>query len=162
MGKEVTAKKIRASLISNLRFDKQIYVIATEVGSYYADVLCVRDQKLVEYEIKISRADLIKDFQKLKHKIYKNAQSDFIPTQFYFVVPENLIKIAIDLVKGSEYAKYGVIECSACSGLNGTCWVRKRAKNIHNQKVSDGVINTIAARASSQLANLLNKEVRNE
>lgn len=155
MSKEVTAKKIRASLISNLRFDKQIYVIATEVGAYFADVLCVRDQKLVEYEIKISRADLMKDFKKLKHKIYERDQSDFIPTQFYFVVPENLIKIAIDLVKGSEYAKYGVIECDS-----GTCWVRKRAKKIHNQKVSDGVVNTIAARASSQLANLLLKEAK--
>jgi hypothetical protein len=69
-----------------------------------------------EYEIKISRADYKKDFEKDKHKTLNGAN------YFYYVCPKNMI------IKSEVYDKYGLIYVWD----NGFIEVVKKPKRLNN------------------------------
>ena len=107
------SKNIEASLVMYL-YEKQHSPISSHFTAYglsECDVISIsKSDYIYEYEVKISRSDFKADFKKEKHKlmlegvgtkqrlIKENNKmiSDtwyLTPNYFYFVVPENLIKI---------------------------------------------------------------------
>jgi len=59
-----------------------------------SDTLVInRNGYAVEMEIKVSRSDFFADFKKKRHKIYGELSHTHIPNKFFYVVPEDLIKI---------------------------------------------------------------------
>lgn len=89
----MTAKEITQKIIDRYG-TKEIVIPNYYNGFFEADCLRVTGKgHLIEYEIKVSIADLKKDFDKKsygenKHEILKNGKS---VNRFFFVVPANLI-----------------------------------------------------------------------
>ena len=143
--------KIRTSCLEWLRLQQRCAFIATEVGSFSADVFGVSETKAIELEIKVSMGDLKRDFRKYKHNYYNgeqygsNYQLDWHPTHFYFVVPEEMLAEAKEFVaKHPHGLKYGVI-CAE------TMAVHKNPKRLHDREPSSKVKFAIALRMGSQL-----------
>lgn len=89
MGKSFNIHTALPSWI-RFHFPGDIAICNYFMGCYECDVLRVtNDDKLFEYEIKISRSDFKADFKKGK-KHGELAQGKRV-NRFYFVVPENLI-----------------------------------------------------------------------
>jgi len=154
---------IKTMIMSNFRFSKQFSFVATEV--MYADVLSISkdDKKLIEVEVKISKSDLLSDFAKFKHELYRKAQGDFVPHEFYYCVPNELVGEAL---KMTEDTPYGVMECRKWRGdlraSSDKILVRKRAKKLHKNEIPSTVKNTIVARMASELINCKLKLLTNE
>lgn len=69
----VTEAKV--ALLSYCRFARQMHYVATEAsvpGNALADVLASDGKSLIEYEVKVSMADLKGDSKKYKHMIYNS------------------------------------------------------------------------------------------
>lgn len=108
----MTSKEIKTKLLHFYRFKKRYKFIATEAGKWNSDVLVSNEKEILEIEVKVSLADLKKDFKKRKHGIYKNPTpyyTSFLPNKFYFCVPPELEEEATVLLKGSIY---GLLICS--------------------------------------------------
>lgn len=158
---------IKTALMLDYRFARKCNIIATEVGAYSSDFLAVSNcrKKLIEVEIKISKQDLIADFKKEKHQIYKEGKRKFVghdnirefceytPHEFHFCVPSDLVNDAIELTNGTNY---GVIKCGIGNGSVsvGRTVIVKRAKKLHTKEISQNVIDNILKRMASELANL--------
>lgn len=71
----VNSTVAKIALLQYCRFARQMHYVATEVAiaEGLADVLASNGKNLVEYEIKVSLQDLLKDKQKPKHVIYDPA-----------------------------------------------------------------------------------------
>jgi len=184
----IDSKYCKAALFSYFRFGKGISFIASECGLFSADMLLVtKKHKLVEIEIKISRADFRNDFKKYKHENYHMTLDECIekagantpyrkrqakeyfgyhPTQFYFAVPEELQDYVTRYLE-ERNSKYGVMVVLD-SGLphnRKLKWMQrvkvvKRAKRLHNDEVNEKVKNKIVARMSSELSNLWQKAIK--
>lgn len=68
----MTSLEAKVALLSYCRFARQYHYVATEVSiaEGLADVLASDGKNLVEYEIKVSIQDLLRDKEKPKHLIY--------------------------------------------------------------------------------------------
>lgn len=168
MTKQVTAKDITASIMANLRFAKQLKLVASEAGYFCSDVLAmdVDKGKFVEVEVKVSKSDLMADFKKYKHEYYlhqyRNKEplkesrrwkwyNSFVPKQFFFAVPERMLEYTLNAV---DDLPYGVI-CYRDNGLPHHRRVRieKRATKLHDKAVAPNVVDNVLLRMSSELCN---------
>ena len=176
----------KAALFSYLRFTGKSYLFASECGHYNSDILAVQKNKLIEYEIKISKTDFKNDFKKEKHEKFemsieqlqytltkmtennassyeiKSIKTDFIyiPNQFYFTVPTELVPFAKGYLE-AENSKYGLIEIRGRSYP----WIQKpivviKAQDLHDRPVQKIVQKTILSRMGSELANFGQKNLR--
>lgn len=147
------SKDIEAGLIMDLylKGHSPITSHATIMGLQECDVLSVsKSDYIYEWEIKISRSDFKKDFQKPKHtmitegkfiKESKKGTQYLVPNYFYFVMTENLIPVE-DI---PEYA--------------GLIWVTesqqfvmvKKAPMIHKTKATPEFIRKMAHQLSCKL-----------
>lgn len=148
---------IKACLAANFRFIKRCAIMATEVGYFNSDFLVIRDNKLVEVEIKLTKSDLLADFRKDKHAIFENKvepnkrQKDFIPNFFYFCVPPELVEVAVSKCIGK---KYGVLKVLDRGRYCDRIRVIKQASKLHENNVTEQVKTKIFSRLSSEMANL--------
>ena len=123
--------------------------IATEVGAFSADVLGISEKRMIEIEVKISLADLRADFSKNKHWSY-NRRSDYswdvqwIPNQFYYAVPEELVEPAKKLLVEKGCDRYGIINSTDFT-------VVKRAGYLHKNLPTSHVKFSLALRMGSEL-----------
>lgn len=162
-----TSKVIATALMSYLRFQRKHYLIATEVkyNKCRSDVLSVNDNKIYEFEVKVSKADLKKDFDKLltvgfrstrrkisKHALYnsKDPGSLFIPHYFSFVVPKSMVEYTLDLIK--PYTNYGVISFDE----DTLDWIKveKPARALSKKPFNRRVADKILMRATSELTQM--------
>jgi hypothetical protein len=117
----------------------RLIVPNSQVLGRESDVVSVTTaDMLVEFEIKISRADFQRDRKKARH-LHLKAKLDandpwlgvafnYTPAYFYYVVP-------INMIRESEVAHYaGLIEISIDERA---VFVTKRAPRLHDGKVSD-------------------------
>lgn len=126
--KEVSAADIDKKLWS--AFDNYDYRLSNVYlfGSESDFFAISKSGYCVEVEVKISRADFKNDFTKTtssgknKHE-YLVSENTFKPNQFYFAVPDGLIK-PDELPK-----QYGLIYCDDWSAR-----IIKRAKYLHKEK----------------------------
>lgn len=145
---------IKSLVIARARFANGVFMIATEAGFFNSDVLYVNEKgELIEVEVKVSKADLVNDFKKRKHTLFKG-DHEFIPHKFYFCVPKGLENDALELTKNTSY---GVMTCKdwygSVRGAMDRVITVKRAKNLHERPVSANVKRSIVQRMSSEIAN---------
>ena len=114
---------IKAVLTANYRFGKQCHLMATECGRYNADFLAIINNKLIEIEIKTSKADLNNDFKKPKHRIYASGNSYWTPNEFYFAVPEELVEYAVAKCVGKKYGVIRIIKSG--DRVKKSCYLAK-------------------------------------
>lgn len=112
---KVTADYIKAVVLGNLRFLKQVKYAATEAGRFNSDVLTInKNARLIEIEVKVTKSDLRNDFKKPKHRVYQQKPDHpWTPHQFYFAVPDHLVEYAVAQCVGKPY---GVIRVSEDDG----------------------------------------------
>ena len=97
---------------------------------FECDVLSFSKHRiLTEYEVKISRNDFFRDFEKKKHKFYLMGIS--CPNFLYYVVPENMV--SPDDIPHSEYGLMYVSE-------KGKLTLVKPAKPLTKNKQSEYTI----------------------
>src|ERR1700761_5989417 len=87
-----------------LRFAKHMPYVATETGYWAADVFGANDKFSIEVEVKVSIADLKREFttKTAKHYLYANAEASptkGAPNYFYFYVPQELEQQALEVIK---------------------------------------------------------------
>ena len=153
---------MKACLSAYFRFTNGCSCIATEAGSYSSDFLVVRKHKLVEVEIKVTKADLNADFRKPKHKIYESGRdSQWTPNQFYFAVPKELVAYAVSKCVDTPYGVMVVNESTRKYMWKDRVKVVKRAKKLHDRPVARVVIHTIYSRLASEMARLrINEQLK--
>jgi len=137
---------------SSASFEMTIY------GYYVADFIAINNNNyLTEVEVKVDKNDLAGELRSIecilenkprdkgcskfsKHKEYLNPSSDDEysqrhlvekrPSQFYFAIPKYLEEQAIKTIKKTNYGLIVV-------GENGSIDIVKKAKKIHNNKISE-------------------------
>lgn len=146
------SRKLKCAALHWLRLDQRCVFIATEAGGYCSDVIGINEKKFIEIEIKISKEDLRADFKKHKHHEYlgrptygiKPSTGRWIPNQFYFAVPKDLVEFACQQSDERSGSQYGVISADDFK-------VVKRAKWLHKRLPDSAVKHSIALRMGSEL-----------
>jgi len=147
------SKTLKKALLCYLRFKRGMIYVATECGMFNADVLAIKDDKLIEVEIKISKSDFLADFKKPKHESYREADIG-TPHLFYFCVPSDMSDYVLNYIN-SHNLPYGVMSVvSKVSSWKDAVSIVKSAKKIHNREIGKNTKDIIAARMSSEIANL--------
>jgi len=163
-------------LLALLRFKKSMNIVATEVkyNNCISDVLGTVNNKIYEYEVKTSKEDLKRDFNKtigiskrrvakkdrakykgyLKHEVYNNKKASmFVPHYFYFVVPQELEEEALKVCE--KHKKYGVLVWNPDGKrIEQKFASKKRASALNKDTLNKRVVEKIIRRATSELINL--------
>jgi hypothetical protein len=158
--------------MSYFRYTRQA-VVATEVDLYpwgVADVMADTKSEVYEVEVKVSLADLKKEFEcKVKHRgclknesYLKDGYTYNIPINyFYFCVPVSLLMKA-DKYLHDKNDKFGIMAFDPDRTYYDTpekfIFVEKRAKKLtenYNTKIRDKII----ARMSSDLCQMYERQV---
>lgn len=139
---------------SYYRFKQHYAYTCTEFE--YMDVCACNGNFLTEIECKISKRDLLKEFDKPKHCYYSGqlkSRTKIIPNRFYIAVPEKLFDEHIEHLINQLNPKYGIIL------VNHTTEPRiyKNSGYLHNNKVKQDVIDGIVKRLSSECIGLREK-----
>jgi hypothetical protein len=140
-----------------LRFGKKMPYVCTEGGYWNGDVLGVADKFSVEVEVKVSKADLKREFttKTSKHYLYANAgdaPTRQVPNYFYFYVPPELEADALEIVE-KEAPKAGV----AVYQPNGYVLdgkrtrVARRPQKLHDREPTDAFKKVVLKRMGSEL-----------
>lgn len=171
------ASDIKLALLLKYRFMNGCHLVSTECGAYSSDVLVVDNNRLIEFEVKISLSDFKADFKKEKHKIYETASKSqfnedthhFVPHLFYFVVPRVILPDVVAKLIGKPY---GVIAIEDIKFVPSTRWLSgsgymktvKRALPLRTEPVTKPELWAIVSRLSSEMINAkidLSKKQRN-
>lgn len=175
------ANKLKTLIMGEYIYGKGYIGLFTEAG--YADVLGIRNSRfLVEFEIKVSKSDLQRELNciqealmgKIMHpktckyrkhqgyllnKTYWGATAIYRPNLFYFVVPMELEKIAIEGVKDTPYGvlAYGDWEyilhfSSGDQTREGHGFKESvKAKHIHKEKKDEKFMVSLIRKATVEL-----------
>lgn len=137
-----------------LRYGKRMPIVATEAGHFSADVLGISRDMSIEIEVKVSKADLKRDFDKVaKHLHYEKGTSSS-PSFFYFFVPEELVETAEALVK-EKAPKYGIAVYNPGAGMAGKCTrIHKKPQRLNPDPPSHRYVHTALMRMSSELCGM--------
>ncbi len=149
------SQDMKAAALQWLRFVRRYEIVCTEAGTIgLADVIGVCPDSAVEVEIKVSKADLLREFtdKAHKHRYYLSVPGGQSPNYFYFFVPENLVEAATAAAL-EHNPKYGVITMP--EGGNYTkIDVKRKASRLHKEKPGKGMTRVATLRMSSELATL--------
>ena len=154
----MNAHEVKTKVLHYWRFTRNKYnFIATEVGKFNSDILVSNEKEIIECEIKISKEDLIKDFKKKKHSIYKKPTpwySKWIPNRFYFAVPTSLIEFTLNFVENTDYGVIEVFDKKISNKKKEVyCRIIKSARVIQPQ-FKEKLHKQIYMRSSSELIRL--------
>lgn len=172
--------KIKSILTNFLRFEKQFVYVATEAGFFNSDVLGIdKNDRLIEFEIKVSYRDFMADFKKPKHELFQGQQPEAllsrwgrvdgdyklldipeipkrliesIPYRFYFVVTKEIEEKCLAHINSNKLP-YGLYSFSDQDGLI----LVKRAPVLKNHDATNRIKDVLALRMSSEIAGLRNK-----
>ena len=169
----IDSKLIKFILMCKFRY-KDGLLVTSECGGHghgIADIITYNHKKdiMVEIEIKISKQDLKKDLDKMKHILY-SYKNDIQIQKFYYAVPSELVEYCTKFLLDNNL-DYGIIEIITdkvdnynfkkkkydCSEL---VRVAKQCKKFNNNKPTKNQVITFLNRLSSELI-LSKKEVLN-
>lgn len=158
------AELLKIIIMSEMRFGRQYKYVASEYEC--ADVIACDTNKLIEFEIKISKSDLkkelVSDSKIKKHKFYKGELKKYkrknIPNKFYFIIPKTMIekkedKLEILEIINSINPNYGLITI----GYGRIYEYKKLAKYLHKNKPTSKLLESISSRISSENIGLKRK-----
>jgi hypothetical protein len=153
----VDSSVLKTEALCWLRFGKHMHVVATEAGYWSADVLGCNEKFSVEVEVKISVADLKREFtsKSSKHYLYANAEGATGPTKgtpnyFYFYVPQEIEAQALEVIeKECPKAGLAVYEGGFMDGKKTR--VAKRPTKLHSKEPTPKFKETILKRMGSEL-----------
>lgn len=163
------SQQIKIAITSLYRFERKFQYTCTEFD--FADIIMSNSEELIEIEVKISYSDLKNETKKSekirKHKlnnsIGKPIKNEYIPNHFYFAMPYELTqkKEVIDYIT-SLNDKYGIISVTPVYSKYHKKYVYdiryiKRAKKLHDNIVSNDLLNRIIKRLSSENIGLREK-----
>jgi hypothetical protein len=145
----LASKDIEAGLVMELyqKGHSPISTHATIQGLQECDVISIsKSDYIYEYEVKISRSDFKADFKKPKHTLITEKKfmiENFykVPNYFYFVVPENLVKV-------DEIPEYAGLMYVNESGVYN---IVKKAPIIHKTKASNDFIRALSHQLTCKL-----------
>jgi hypothetical protein len=155
--------ELKTEALCWLRFSKGLNYVCTEYGRHNADVFGCNDTFSVEIEVKVTKADLKKEFTSKsgKHFLYSNngayshgALGVDIPNYFYFYTPESMKDLAIDLIqKHSPCAGLVVYSDNLAAGerFGKRSYVARRPKKIHDTPPSPRLKERVLMRMGSEL-----------
>lgn len=155
---------LTTELMYYLRFIRKCYLVAPEVkyNRSRSDVLAVLDKKIYEFEVKVSKSDLKRDFDKTltlgwratrrkvaKHMVYTSSTENgpFVPHYFSFAVPPELETFALEICK--EYPAYGVFVWDPSA--KGHMRAAKAPRALNNEPLNRRVAEKILKRATSDM-----------
>lgn len=156
------SQDMKAAALQWLRFVRRYEIVCTEAGTIgLADVIGVCPTSAVEVEIKVSKADLHREFTEKarKHAYYRDVPGGQSPNYFYFFVPEKLVEAATAAAL-EHNPKYGVISMPE-DGNYQKIVVTRKASRLHSEKPGRAMTRVATMRMSSELATLyaVNREL---
>lgn len=156
---------IKLELMKYFRFERHFTMVCTECVQN-SDVSALSNNCLVEVEVKISKSDFRREFQRTteksfnywkeqKHHFYLNPEEAWhgftIPNKFYFCVPAELAAWALDYLKDKN-PKYGLLSYDTERFTGNTHIVTiKSAKNMHTKTPESKVFHQVAMRMANEL-----------
>lgn len=165
------AQRMKTAALCWLRFGKQMPYVATEVGSYYADVAGADLKRLYEIEVKTNVEDIKRDFARktAKHNCY-SGKTDFdptgynvgrhweswIPNLFYYLVPDHLKHYALSYIE-KQNPSYGIMvfgDLGRERKLADEITIVKQAKMLHERKPGQPAYVEFLKRMGSDLCHL--------
>ena len=151
----MNSQEIKLALMEYFRF-KRNYICCSEFYLYSgrSDVVAY-DYKnnLIDIEIKISKSDFKKDFEKRKHIYYINSdkynKNYLFPNKFIFCVPRELKEFALEYLK--DYSMYGLLSIDQYNEKY-FIYTEKRAKLLHKEKINkDKILHDIIMRLNTEV-----------
>lgn len=152
------SQDIKLAVMAWLRFGKRMPIVCTEVGPWNCDVLGLDEKMAVEIEVKVSREDVVREFEnkKAKHFLYASGSAAWsIPNYFYFAFPHTLATSCVELIK-TKAPKAGLLGYHGSRGWDprGAFDVLIRAKKLHEGVPKPKLIHQAMLRMSSELVGL--------
>lgn len=147
---KITVKELQRAvykLYKETKGYKYFSINSFGLGQFEADMLAIHEKEMfcVEFEIKRSKSDFLKDFQKKnKHELLKSGK--YVTNQFYFVcergilkpedIPRHLGLITVEkTITNIDYKKNGLIRRKKV--FNYDIAIVKKAKVLHNRSFPD-------------------------
>ena len=157
----ISSEHIKTAVLCWFRFARQYHYVATEIGYWSADVAGATPTMLVEVEVKVSKSDFMRDFQKSKHAHYLKKMSNdptwkytWAPNKFFFAVPDHLEEFALKHLEETK-SPYGLIVVRHEQGghypVDKAAYVAKQAKYLHRDPPKKGMFDTFLSRMSSAI-----------
>ena len=161
----MNSAQLKTAILCHYRYRQRRKYIATEVGTFSADVIVANDKDMHEIEVKTSISDFRNDFKKEKHNIYCRLGSRYsiwIPNKFYFAVTPALKDFALKYLQ--NYPQYGLYVVNTHIFLKeGKIEIAKPARYIHRNPVSPKIYELLLFRMSSEIAiHYLKNELTNK
>lgn len=166
MKPDFASAEITVACLSWLRFGRQLSYVASEYDVWAgkrADVFGANERESVEVEVKVSRMDLLRDFERKpwKHDRYREgsrgAMGARTPNRVYFAVPLRLKDAALEVL-AKEAPTYGLITLGEDEhGYYAELpWKRLRvvrsAKWLHRDPPAKSLIEDLTHRMASEVA----------
>lgn len=160
----MTILEIESTLATYFRFERQFPIVAVESRGLLRapDILVMTKDRLV-YEIEVKRS--IDDLKQDKNKSFKHAEMlnptqhsrRWIPSRFYFAVPEGICSEAEQVIK-LLYPYAGLLSV----GYRYWPHVRTilRAKDLHKNPLNEKLFNKALLAQSSTVCRLLSRLVK--
>lgn len=161
--KVVSSAELTADLMFYVRFIKKCFLLAPEVkySGCRSDLLAVSDRKIIEYEVKTDKADMLRDFDKkltlgyrrtrrkmAKHELYMEESSPiFVPHYFNFAVSPNILEATLEKCK--DFPQYGILVWDPTA--KGHMRVIKNARALNDKELNKRVMEKILKRATSDM-----------
>lgn len=154
----IETKRMKVAAIEWLRYGRQCFCVATEVGYYSADVLGMNSKSVWEIEVKRTKADFSSDFRNKKNKHWDYTQSKRNirkrPHYFYYMVPKEISDWAVAKINEMNECPYGVMAYTPL----GQLMVLKRSRRLMTG-VDPRMDTEIMLRMGSDYLRLLRKEI---
>jgi hypothetical protein len=145
---------LKTAALAWLRYVKKMDFVCTEGGRWSADVLGVNDNYSIEVEVKVSVADLKREFttKQTKHFYYNNGLQ-FAPAYFYFAVPPEIAEKALEIVQ--EHCPKAGLLVLTFPGLWGQGFtVSKKAQRLNKAKPTEAFKRAVMLRMGSEVCGL--------
>lgn len=165
----LTTPEMKYYCLAYFRFQRQFPITATEVGvfgNYIADVLASDYKEFIEAEVKISESDFISDFshKDAKHTAYldlslhktatiNDNDRKNMPNRFYYAVPKELARFALEYVKDTPYGLLYVDPKDSKLSMNSFVKIVKHGAPI-NKIYPEKLERKAVMRMSSELINM--------
>lgn len=151
----VSSDMMKIVVAGYYRFTRQYKYTCTEYNHF--DICACDGKTLIEIECKISKSDLKRETQKVKHKYYsgeKHSKYKIIPNKYFFCITRKMYEDneCISFIKELN-PNYGIF---IVDNWRQPIMV-KQAKKLQDKDISDKIKEDIVMRISSENINLRKK-----